>query len=230
MTRTSVSGATARGFSSALSRRAPFSLLYPILDAALETQDAIPASIGALGRAGCRLVQLRAKEMSAREFLRWAELAVEAARPSGIDIIINDRADVALLSEASGVHVGQDDLSVAGARRVLGDDAIIGLSTHTIEQAKCADGMAVDYVAIGPVYATESKVSAGALLGVDYVENVRDVVQKPLVAIGGITIERAPELIAAGIDGLAVISALKHATMSGTDLQEEAKRWLALKH
>lgn len=209
-----------------MSRGAPFSLLYPILDAALETQESIPSSIDALARAGCRLVQLRAKDLSTREFLAWAETAVEASRASDIAFIINDRADVALLSGASGVHVGEDDLSVAGARRVLGDDAIIGLSTHTIEQAKRADRMAVDYVAIGPVYATESKASAGAPLGVDYVENVRDIVQKPLVAIGGITLDHAPELLAAGIDGLAVISALKNAT----SLEEEARRWLALEN
>lgn len=209
-----------------MSRGAPFSLLYPILDAALETQESIPSAIDALARAGCRLVQLRAKDLSTREFLAWAETAVEASRASDIALIINDRADVALLSGASGVHVGEDDLSVAGARRVLGDDAIIGLSTHTIEQAKRADRMAVDYVAIGPVYATESKASAGAPLGVDYVETVRDIVQKPLVAIGGITLDHAPELLAAGIDGLAVISALKNAT----SLEEEARRWLALEN
>lgn len=202
----------------------PFSLLYPILDATLETRDTLAISIKALAAAGCRLVQLRAKELSSGELLRWAEIAVNAARGRGCEIIINDRADVALVAHARGVHVGQDDLSVAGARRVLGNDAIVGVSTHTIEQARAADSMEVDYVAIGPAYATDSKADADAPLGPDYIRQVRDVVQKPLVAIGGITLERAPELLSTGVDAVAVISALKN----GPSLEGEAKKWLAL--
>ena len=206
-------------------RPAPFSRLYPILDATLETRDTLAPSIQALAAAGCRLVQLRAKELSSRELLQWAELAVEAARPSGIDVIINDRADVALLSHAAGVHLGQDDLSVTGARRVLGNDAIIGMSTHNFDQARVADETDVDYIAIGPAYATASKTNADTPLGPDYIREVRDAVQKPLVAIGGITLTRAPELLATGVDAVAVISALKQTT----SLEQEARTWLALK-
>lgn len=208
----------------ASTRRTPFSLLYPILDAAFESYDSLAASIEALGRAGCRLVQLRAKTLTAREFLRWADLSVEVSRRLGMDVIINDRADVALLSGARGVHLGQDDLSVDGARRILGDDALIGLSTHTLDQAERGEAGDADYVAIGPVFATESKARAGRALGPDYVRRVRAVVQKPLVAIGGITLARAPEIIATGIDSVAVISALK----TGAPLEEEAMKWLAL--
>lgn len=221
---------TPRGFSSALSKSAPaFSLLYPILDAELETRESLAAGVASLGRAGCRLVQLRAKSLGAREALDWAALAVEAARRSGIAVIVNDRADVARLSGANGVHLGQDDLSVASARRVLGDEAIVGISTHTLEQARGATRLPVDYVAIGPVYATTTKHTADAPLGVEVIRRVRQVVDKPLVAIGGITIAKAPELIEAGVDGLAVISALKNATGEGRSLEAEARRWLSLR-
>jgi thiamine-phosphate pyrophosphorylase len=207
-----------------LPRPAPFSLLYPILDAAFETRDNVAVAVRALAAAGCRLVQLRAKELSSRELLEWAEIAVEAARPSGTHIIVNDRADVALIAGASGVHVGQDDLSVASVRRVLGDDAIVGVSTHNLEQARAADGLDVDYVAIGPAFATRTKARADPTLGPDGIRRVRDVVGKPLVAIGGITHENARELLATGVDGLAVISALK----TDAGLENEARRWLAL--
>jgi len=162
--------------------------------------------------------------LSARDFLRWAELAVETAGRAGVGVIINDRADVALLSRSTGVHVGQEDISVAGARRVLGGDAIIGLSTHNVEQARLAAHLDVDYVAVGPAYATESKASADPPLGPSGIRQVREVVDKPLVAIGGITLDRAPEIVATGVDGVAVISALKKAT----NLEQEAKKWLAL--
>lgn len=220
---------TARGFSSALSRaNPPFSRLYPILDAGQEEKASLAASVESLGRAGCRLVQLRAKKLSARELLGWAELAVEAGGSSGIAVIINDRADIALLSSASGVHLGQDDLSVGSARRLLGDEAIIGLSTHSIDQAREASRLAIDYVAIGPVYLTSSKERPDAPLGIDTIREVRRVVDKPLVAIGGITIERAPELFEAGVDGVAVISALRRTGDEGTTLEDEARRWLSL--
>jgi thiamine-phosphate pyrophosphorylase len=198
------------------------SILYPILDASDETEDSVAASVAALARAGCRLVQLRAKALSAREFSRWAELAVASGRESGIDVLVNDRADVALLAGARGVHVGQDDLSVAAVRRVLGADAIVGLSTHDLDQARAADALDVDYVAIGPAYATTSKVSADRPLGPDGIREVRAFVSKPLVAIGGITLERAPEILATGVDAVAVISALR----IGANLEEEAKKWM----
>jgi len=144
-----------------------------------------------------------------------------------VGLIVNDRADVALLSGASGVHVGQTDISVAAVRRVVGNEAIVGLSTHSLEQAKEAEAKAVDYVAIGPVFATKTKSDpayAGPL-GVSAVREVRLAVQKPLVAIGGITIERARELIDLGVDGVAVISGLRERDRS---LEEQARRWLAI--
>jgi thiamine-phosphate pyrophosphorylase len=206
------------------SRRAPFSRLYPILDASLETLDTMIVGIRALARAGSRLVQLRAKELSGEEFHRWALAAREVSREEGIRLVVNDRVDVALLVGADGVHLGQDDLSPEGARKILGDSAIIGLSTHDVEEARRAATEPVDYVAIGPIFGTSTKVSGRSTLGVEGARAVRAIVEKPLVAIGGITLDRAPALLEAGIDGLAVISALR----TGEDLETLARTWMSL--
>ena len=202
----------------------PFSRLYPILDASLETLDTMTFGVRSLARAGCRLVQLRAKDLSGEEFHRWALAAREASRECGIRLVINDRVDVALLVGADGVHLGQDDLSPEGAREILGASAIIGLSTHDVDEAHRAATAPVDYLAIGPIFETSTKTSGRSTLGVEGARAVRAVVDKPLVAIGGITLESAPALLEAGIDGLAVISALKRAV----DLELEARKWLAL--
>jgi thiamine-phosphate pyrophosphorylase len=207
-----------------LSEPLPLSRLYPILDASLETEATMVEAVGALGRAGCRLFQLRAKELSSGGFHRWAETARRAADEAGIRFLVNDRVDVALLVGADGVHLGHDDLSPESARKLLGEEAVIGLSTHGVEEARRADAAPVDYVAIGPIFATRSKKSAHPPVGVEGARAVRAMVRKPLVAIGGITLERAPELFGAGIDAVAVISALK----VGPSLEAVAREWLAL--
>jgi thiamine-phosphate diphosphorylase len=209
----------------ASSRRAPFSRLYPILDASFETLDTMRASVRALGKAGVRLVQLRGKDLSGEELHLWASAAREVSRECGVRLIVNDRADVALMVEADGVHLGQDDLSPSGARRVLGPDSIIGLSTHTVEEARRARSEPVDYLAIGPIFETSTKASGRSTLGVEGARAVRAVVEKPLVAIGGITFERAGALLDAGVDGLAVISALR----TGEDVERVARAWMGLR-
>ena len=206
------------------SPRPPFSRLYPILDASYETFDALTFGVRSLARAGCRLVQLRAKDLSGEEFHRWALAAREASRECGIRLVINDRVDIALLAGADGVHLGQEDLSAEGARAILGPSAIIGLSTHDVDEARRAQAAPVDYLAIGPIFETSTKTSGRSTLGVEGARAVRAVVEKPLVAIGGITLETAPALLDAGIDGLAVISALK----TGESLESLARAWLAL--
>ncbi len=204
-------------------RLAPFSRLYPILDASLETLDTLTFGVRALGRAGCRLFQLRAKELSSEEFLVWALAARDAARELGMKMVVNDRVDVAYLAGADGVHLGQEDLSPGAAREILGASAIIGLSTHDAEEARVASSAPVDYVAIGPVFETSTKLGGRSTLGVAGVRAVRALVDKPLVAIGGITLSTAPSLFDAGIDGVAVISALKTG-----DIEATARRFLAL--
>lgn len=135
------------------------------------------------------------------------------ARPAGATVIVNDRADIAKLAGADGVHVGQEDLDPADARRILGGFAMIGLSTHSIDQARAASRAPVDYIAVGPVFPTSSKDVASAAVGTSLVSEVRAMldaegIAKPIVAIGGITLERAAGVIRAGAASVAVISDL----------------------
>jgi thiamine-phosphate pyrophosphorylase len=171
-------------------------------------------------------VQLRAKKLDAGAFLEWARVAVGESEALGVKIVINDRADVALLSGAHGVHLGQEDLSPGSARRLLGDGAVIGLSTHSKEGAERAAEAPVDYIAIGPVFETTTKQSAYTPLGIEGVAAVRRVVTKPLVAIGGIDLDRARGLLDAGVDGVAVISALRRGEGS---LERTARAWLSMR-
>src|SRR5436305_9346045 len=165
--------------------------------------------VARLSDGGARVVQLREKNLSPREFYREAEEALRVARERGVRLVINDRADIALALGADGVHLGQDDVPPRAARALLGEDAIIGFSTHAPEQAARAARLPVDYVAIGPVFATSSKENPDAAVGLEGVARVRGVVgQIHVVAIGGINEENARAVLDAGADSVAVISAL----------------------
>lgn len=141
------------------------------------------------------------------------ERVVALAKPAGAVVIVNDRVDIAKLSQAHGVHLGQEDLEPAAARRILGGFAVVGYSTHSVEQARAALRAPVDYIAVGPVFGTTSKDTGYGPAGTGLVRDVRSMmrdegVEKPVVAIGGITLERAPEVIRAGAASVAVISDL----------------------
>jgi thiamine-phosphate pyrophosphorylase len=182
--------------------------LYAITDARLSGLSHAE-QVARLSAGGATLVQLREKNLSPREFYSEAEEALRVARARGVRLIINDRADIALAVQADGVHLGQDDLPPEAARSLLGRRAIIGFSTHNIEQARAAARGAVDYIAIGPIFPTSSKDDPDPLVGLDGLRRVRQVIHDvPLVAIGGITHENAREALAAGADSVAVISAL----------------------
>jgi thiamine-phosphate pyrophosphorylase len=158
---------------------------------------------------GARLLQLRAKTLPSRDFLALADTIVAAAGRYGASIIINDRVDIAKLAGAAGVHVGQDDLSPAAARRLLGDAAIVGFSTHTLQQIDAAVREPVSYVAVGPVFGTQSKDTGYRAVGLELVAAAARIAGTlPVVAIGGITIENASSVIAAGAASVAVISDL----------------------
>ncbi|MBS1819381.1 MAG: thiamine phosphate synthase [Acidobacteria bacterium] len=160
---------------------------------------------------GATLIQLRAKHAPSREFLTLAEALVARAASCRATIIINDRADVARLAGAAGVHVGQDDLAPSDVRTVVGADAIVGLSTHTSEQLHAALAEPIDYVAIGPVFGTQTKDTGYNAVGLEMVRlasGVASPVERPVVAIGGITLERAPSVIEAGAASVAVITDL----------------------
>jgi thiamine-phosphate pyrophosphorylase len=179
--------------------------LYVILDAAL-----IPTSEKECAReltgAGVRLLQYRNKKASARELLNRSRELAEELIPRGVCFFVNDRADVAALAGAHGVHVGQEDLDARQARALVGAGRYVGVSTHNLEQFQRAVNSPADYIAVGPIFATSSKANPNPVVGTEFLRQVRPLTQKPIVAIGGITLQRAAEVIEAGADSVAVIS------------------------
>lgn len=164
---------------------------------------------GDLLAAGVRWLQLRHKRAGAGELLAVARRLAPRVRAAGGILVVNDRPDVARLAGAGAVHLGQDDVPV-GAARAIAPELVVGVSTHGLVQARRAAAAGADYVAVGAIYPTGSK-AAFELVGLETLRQVRREVATPLVAIGGITLERVPELLAAGADGIAVISAVSGA-------------------
>lgn len=182
--------------------------VYPLTDSQLSgLSHADQVHLLSLG--GATLIQLREKQLPSLQLYENTKAAVATARKTGSQVIINDRVDVALATGAHGVHLGQDDLPPEAARRLLGNEAIIGYSTHNVEQVQQALALPIDYIAIGPIFATSSKSDTSPTIGLAVLEAVRKVVGNfPLVAIGGISHANAREVIEAGADSVAVISAL----------------------
>ena len=155
------------------------------------------------------IIQLREKHASSRDFYKAAAKSIEIARANNVRLIINDRVDIALALKADGVHLGQDDLSCIHARRILGENAIIGLSTHTPDQAIAALDLPINYIAIGPIFSTSTKENADAVVGLEGLSRIRDLITDlPLVAIGGITRSNIKSVLNAGADSAAIISDL----------------------
>jgi thiamine-phosphate pyrophosphorylase len=179
--------------------------LYVILDAALLPSDPIELTKKLLD-AGARLFQYRNKTSSSRELLHASQALCMTVRQHGGTFLVNDRADISRLAGATGVHLGQDDLSVAAARDIVGADCLIGLSTHNLRQFAAAVESSADYIAVGPIFPTSGKQNPDPVVGVDLIRTARKLTTKPIVAIGGITLERAREVIDAGADSVAVIS------------------------
>jgi thiamine-phosphate pyrophosphorylase len=157
---------------------------------------------------GARLLQLRVKDLSSHEFLTLAHQVRAVCHRYGCVLIINDRADIALASDADGVHVGQADLPLAAARKVLGPHKIIGISTHDPVQAQEAERGGADYIGFGPLFGTMTKSTGYAARGFEQLREIRSLVRLPIVTIGGITTERAPSALAAGANAVAMISDL----------------------
>jgi thiamine-phosphate pyrophosphorylase len=157
---------------------------------------------------GTTLVQLRGKKLSTRRFLNLALEASEYLRSRNIPIIINDRIDVALSCKADGVHLGQEDLPLPFARQILGKQFLIGISVNTVEEAEEAEANGASYIGVGPIYYTPSKEELRTILHVEGLQAIREKVKIPILAIGGIQTENARDVISAGADGIAVISAL----------------------
>lgn len=196
-------------------------LIYPITDL---SPLSIAAQVEEMAAGGAQLIQIRAKSTASGKFLSDTIEALSAAHRFGAKLIVNDRVDIALAAGADGVHLGQDDLPPKHARHLFGRDAIIGYSTHTVEQAILATKEPIDYIAIGPVFPTTTKADHDPVIGLDVVRSVRMAIGSfPLVAIGGITIGNARSVIEAGADSVAVIGAI-HA--NGSSIRENTHNLL----
>ncbi len=198
--------------------------LYPIIDTgvcAARSLDPV-ALAAAYFSGGARIVQLRHKDTSSANFLELADEIVRQARVRGGAVIINDRADIAKLSGADGVHVGQEDLTVVDARRVVGESAIVGVSTHDEAQIAAAAASSASYIAVGPIFETATKATGYAARGLALVRRAA-VTGKPVVAIGGITLDRAAEVVEAGAASVAVISDL----LDGGDPEARVRAYVA---
>jgi thiamine-phosphate pyrophosphorylase len=197
--------------------------LYPIIDLEV-TPHSLEFLIGEFASAGLSWVQLRDKKANSRHLFSNAQRFVELARPHGLTAIVNDRADIARLTGADGLHVGQEDLPVEHARKILGSDKIIGYSTHNLAQALEAEQSSADYIAIGPVFATTSKANPDPIVTWEELQEIRRQVKKPLVAIGGITSQNAVRLIDLGLDSVAVIRDL----VGALDIRAKISQFLSV--
>ena len=193
--------------------------LYVILDAGMLTEPAGDTA-KKLMQAGVQLLQYRNKKAAAREVWTESRAIAEVARAANCSFFVNDRPDVAYLSGAAGVHVGQEDLSVEQARAVIGPDRWVGVSTHSLKQFEEAAATSADYIAVGPIFPTSSKANPDPVVGTELLRRVRPLTPKPIVAIGGITLDRAPEVLSAGADSIAVISDILQAKDPATRARE----------
>jgi thiamine-phosphate pyrophosphorylase len=184
------------------------SRLYAIVDAGYDDGYAVVRRADGLLRGGVRLLQLRWKRAGAAAFLQAAVECRKLAALHHARLLINDRVDVALACGADGVHLGQGDLPLAAARRLLGPDRWIGISTHDVGQARAAAAAGADYIGFGPMFATSTKQTGYSSRGLDALRDVRAAVSLPIVAIGGIDFDNAIEVLDAGADAAAMISAL----------------------
>jgi len=197
--------------------------LYVILDAALlRTSETECAQ--RLAEAGVRLLQYRNKKASERDLFESSKTLAAMLSPQNVTFVVNDRADVAMLAGADGVHIGQEDIDVEGARSVIGAKKLLGTSTHNLEQFQRAIASSADYIAVGPVFSTSTKENPGPVVGIDFIRRVRPLTEKPIVAIGGITLDRAAEVMHAGADSVAVIGDI----LLAPDPAARARRFIEL--
>lgn len=194
--------------------------LYLVTDRTLAKDRNLGDIISAAISGGVSCVQLREKECSTREFILQASLLRDILQPKRIPLIINDRVDVALAVGAEGVHLGQKDMRIQDARRLLGKEVIIGISAESTADAIQAEQDGADYIGISPVFSTETKTDTAEPLGLKGIEEIRKAVDIPLVGIGGINISNCTEVIRAGADGIAVVSAIIAAQSPETAARE----------
>ncbi|ATB42146.1 thiamine phosphate synthase [Cystobacter fuscus] len=191
-----------------MTRRVPDLSVYLVTDRLLSRGRGLVDVVLAAVRGGATLVQLRDKDVPARETLALGRALLERLRPLGVPLIVNDRVDLALAMGADGVHVGQGDLPPEVARRLLGPDALVGLSITGAEDLPTLDPSVVDYAGVGPIFPTGSKPDATPALGLEELTRLRRLLPVPTVAIGGISAANAAAVVAAGADGVSVVSAI----------------------
>ena len=206
-----------------------FPRFYPILDVVTLHRRGctMPESAVAMIEGGSRVIQLRLKSNPTQRNLEDADKVAEQCRRHGVIWIVNDRADIALLTGA-GLHLGQDDLPAATARGLMGEMAIIGLSTHNASQMRAATLEPVDYVAIGPVFATASKDQPDPEVGLEGITQVRMLTNLPMIAIGGITRDNAESVLDAGADSVAVIGDLYPDPCDPSTLRQRVRDWIRI--
>ena len=204
-------------------------VFYPVLDSGVLASRGLSAigAAEAILEAGARVLQFRHKEFFSRAIFEEAERVAKLCRDANALFVMNDRADFAELLGAA-LHLGQDDLAPADARKILAAGSIIGFSTHNREQLRAGDEEPVDYLAIGPIFATGSKQNADPVVGLTELRALRPLTQKPLVAIGGITRATAQSVLEAGADSLAVIGDLYPQPLNKSELRKRAGEWLAI--
>lgn len=203
--------------------------LYPIVDVATLGRRGIGPIAAAEGllEGGVDILQLRHKGPFTREMWDAAKEMARLCEQAGCRFVVDDRADIALLLHA-GVHVGQEDLPPSAVRGILGAGGYIGFSTHNEAQLRAGDLEPVDYLALGPIFATGSKANPDPVVGVSELRRLRNLTRKPLVAIGGITRENAPSVLQAGADAVAVIGDLFPENGAKVSIRQRTEEWLAV--
>jgi thiamine-phosphate pyrophosphorylase len=205
-----------------------FPALYAILDASPEFSSesalSIPEIALRLAEGGVELFQYRDKRGPARRIQENSQVFCDQLGPKRIRVIVNDRADIAAMTGAGGVHVGQEDLPVEEARKICGAPLWVGVSTHNLEQLRAADATSADYIAVGPIFPTGTKANPDPVVGLEFLRAARRITRKPLVAIGGITVESAGDVYRAGADSIAVIRDL----MAASDPAQRAREYIAI--
>jgi thiamine-phosphate pyrophosphorylase len=200
--------------------------LYAILDTSFSKGRSPITILHEFLAGGVRLVQLRAKELPSADFFSLAKEARQLTREAGATFIVNDRADIALACNADGVHLGQDDLPLQAARRILGPDKVIGISTHDLDQARSAELNGADYIGFGPIFGSTTKDTGYSPRGLEMLREIRAAVKIPIVAIGGINESNVAEVWKTGADAAAIISDL----MGAEDVVEKVRRILCFQN
>lgn len=199
----------------------PFDLsLYLVTDRSLALGRSLKSVVENAVRGGVTMVQLREKEASTREFYELAIQVKACLKPYNVPLIINDRLDIALACNAEGLHIGQSDMPYEVARKIMGQDKIIGLSVESVKDAEAANKLDVDYIGISPVFDTATKTDTQTALGLDGVRDITRICRHPSVGIGGINDTNAQDILLAGANGISVVSAI----MSAEDPMESARK------